>query len=182
MKKLLYANDQSESLATLIKLRIPILVVGLIFGIGISYITSNFEKVLSQNIQIAFFLPFIVYIADAVGTQTETIYARNLKSNNAKFSKYIWKELILGLIVGLIFGFFSSLVILLWIHNFLLAISVGLASCVAIAVAPPVALIVTQSFQNARKDPAVSSGPITTVLQDMLSVLIYGVIATLIIL
>jgi magnesium transporter len=37
---------------------------------------AGFEQRLASNIAIAFFIPAIVYLADAVGTQTEAIAAR----------------------------------------------------------------------------------------------------------
>ena len=79
-----YADDDNESVTTLFKLRAPSLLVGLFLGIGISFITSSFEEVLSRNIHVAFFLPFVVYMADAIGTQTEAIYPRDLKNRQSK--------------------------------------------------------------------------------------------------
>lgn len=177
-----YADDDYESIGTLLKLRTPTLAIGLVLGIGISFIISTFEEVLAQNIQIAFFLPFIVYIAAAVGSQTDAIYSRDLKTGRAKFSNYLRKELILGIIFGLIFGAFSGGIVYLWLKNDLLALSVGLATFIAIATAPMVALIVTQIFQRIHEDPAAGSGPIATVIQDMISVVIYGVVCSIIIL
>ena len=39
---------------------------------------AQFEDILTRNISIAFFLPGIVYLADAIGTQTEAIAVRGL--------------------------------------------------------------------------------------------------------
>ena len=181
-QKIQYADDDYESIGTLFKLRAPTLVVGLILGIGISFITSTFEEVLAQNIQIAFFLPFIVYIAAAVGSQTDAIYSRDLKSGRAKFSNYFHKELILGLIFGLVFGAFSGGIAHLWLKNDLLTISIAIATFIAIATAPIVALLVTQIFQHIHEDPAAGSGPIATVIQDMISIFIYGIVCSVIIL
>ena len=97
-RKTIYADDDYESIGTLLKLRTPTLAIGLILGIGISFLASNFKEVLEHNIQIAFFLPFVVYIASAIGNQTDSIYSRDLKSGRAKFSNYLWKETVLGLI------------------------------------------------------------------------------------
>lgn len=177
-----YADDDYESVGTLMKLRAPALAIGLLLGIGISFATSRFEEVLSQNVQVAFFLPFIVYIADAIGTQTESIYSRDLRTGRAKFSNYLRKELTLGIIFGIIFGIFSGAVVLLWLQDNLLAASVSIASFIAIATAPIIALIVTHTFQSMHKDPAAGSGPITTVIQDLASVVIYGLVASAIIL
>lgn len=181
-QKIQYADDDYESIGTLLKLRAPTLMIGLILGIGISFITSSFEEVLSQNIQIAFFMPFIVYIAAAVGSQTDAIYSRDLKSGKAKFSNYLHKEIILGIIFGFFFGTFSGAVAHFWLKNDLITMSVAIATFIAIATAPIIALIVTQVFQSLHKDPAAGSGPIATVIQDMVSIFIYGMVCSIVIL
>ena len=181
-KTTLYVDDDYESIRTLFKLRIAPLILGLLLGFVISFVTSRFEEVLSHNVQVAFFLPFIVYIADALGTQTEAIYSRDLKTGKAKFANYLRKELALGIIFGSLFGIFSGAIALLWLKNNLLAFSVTIATFLSVAVAPLVALLITQFFQLIHKDPAAGSGPVTTVVQDMISVLIYGVASSIIIL
>lgn len=95
--KIKYADDNYEPIKTLFKLRLPSLIIGLGLGICISFVTSNFEEVLAQNVQVAFFMPFVVYISDAIGTQTETIYSRNLKTGNVKLGRYLRKESLLGM-------------------------------------------------------------------------------------
>lgn len=177
-----YADDKKESVWTLFKLRAPALFLGLILGIGISFISSSFEEVLSKNVEVAFFIPFIVYISDALGTQTEAIYIRDLKTEKVKFSDFLRKEFVLGLIFGAFFGLFSGLVVLIWLHNTLLALSVALSAFIALTTAPIVALIITQIFQSFRQDPATGTGPIATVLQDIISVVIYGTVCSLILL
>lgn len=177
-----YADDDYESVKTLFKLRAPALMLGLLLGVGISFVTSRFEEVLSRNVQVAFFLPFIVYVADAIGTQTEAIYSRDLKTGKAKFANYLRKELSLGVIFGLIFGILSGVVTLLWLKNNLLSLSISIASFLAIVSAPLIALFVAHSWQSVHKDPAAGTGPIATVLQDMLSVIIYGIVTSIILL
>lgn len=180
--KTLYADDDYESIRTLLKVRTPSLVIGLVLGIGISLLTSRFEEVLARHVQVAFFLPFIIYIADAIGTQTEAIYSRDLKTGKAKFINYFRKELLLGIIYGIAFGLVSGGVVFLWLRNNLLALSVATSTCLAIAVAPLVALFVTHLFQSMHEDPAAGSGPIATVIQDMTSIVIYGIVSSVIIL
>ena len=84
-KPIEYADDDYESVRILFKLRAQALGVGLLLAVGISLITSRFEGVLTQHVQVAYFLPFVVYLAAAVGTQTEAIYARDLKTGKARF-------------------------------------------------------------------------------------------------
>src|SRR3989338_6512577 len=105
-KPIEYADDDYESVKLLFKLRAPALGVGLLLAVGISLVTSRFEGVLSEHVQVAYFLPFVVYLAAAVGTQTEAIYARDLKTGKARFHNYLHKETALGLLFGVAFGFF----------------------------------------------------------------------------
>ena len=177
-----YADDDYESIKTLFGLRAPSLIVGLLLGLGISFTTSSFEEVLTHNVQVAFFLPFIVYIADSIGTQTEAIYSRDLKTGRAKFSNYLRKEFAIGAIFGLLFGIFAGAISLLWLRNGLLSLSITIASFLAITTAPLVALLVAHTLQSVHKDPAAGTGPIATVLQDLLSVVIYGIVTSIIIL
>lgn len=182
MKKILYADDSTESIGILLRLRTPALLAGLLLGFGITFITSGFERVLSQNVQVAFFLPFIVYIADAIGTQTESIYSRDLGMGKPNFWTFFFKEWLLGIIYGLLFGVVAGGVAFLWLNDFLLAMSVGVATLIAIMTAPLIALLITHGFQCLGKDPAAESGPIATVVQDMASIVIYGLVCSLIIL
>ncbi|MBP9802268.1 magnesium transporter [Patescibacteria group bacterium] len=181
-KKTVYVDDDYESIKTIFLLRAPSLMVGLFLGIAISFIISNFEKVLAANVHVAFFIPFIVYISAAIGSQTGSIYARDLKSGHAKFYTYLHKEFLLGIIFGVLFGIFSGLIVLWWLQDIPLALSITLSTFIAISTAPVIALLVTQSFQSNHKDPAASSGPIATVIQDMISVIIYGIVTSLIML
>jgi magnesium transporter len=182
MSKIIFADDDYESVKTLFKLRAPALFLGLALGFGVSFVTSSFEKVLTSNIEIAFFLPFIIYIADAVGAQTGAIYSRNLRDGKANFVKYLRKEFTLGIIFGTVFGLISGLISYLWFGENLLSISVALGTFFAILFAPVMAIVVTHTFQLLHKDPAAGSSPIATVIQDMTSVVVFGLICSIILL
>jgi magnesium transporter len=181
-EKIIYVDDEHESISTLFRLRAPALFVGLVLGFGITFLTSSFEKVLEENIYIAFFLPFIIYIADAVGAQTNTIYARDLRKRGSHFMKFLKKEFVLGIIFGLSFSILTGLVSYLWLGNKLLSLSILIATFLSIFIAPISALLIAQLFQSLHKDPAASASPVSTVIQDMISVIIYGFVCSLILL
>ncbi len=175
-----YADDDRYSVRVLALMRIPTLLLGLALGVAMSFVTSRFEEVLSQNVAIAFFIPLIVYMADAVGSQTRDIYVRDLKSGRARFRTYAMKESFLGVILGLLFGAASWIIVGLWFGYGDLAKTVGLAMFAAVAVAPFVALLVAEILQLERQDPAIGAGPIATVILDTISVVIYGLVASVI--
>jgi len=179
---MVYADDDRISVGRLANMRLAPLLIGLVLGVLLSFVTSRFEEVLAANVHIAFFIPFIVYMADAVGTQTQSIYVRDLKTGQANFIVYLFKESVLGLILGLICSALVAVISLFWFKSTELTIAVALSMFGAIASAPIIALVIAEILKIEHSDPAVGGGPIATVIQDTISVLIYGLIASAIIL
>ncbi len=178
----IYANDATEKVSLLLRLRLPWLAIGLLFGSITTLIVARFETLLATEVRLAFFIPIIVYLSDAVGTQTETIYVRNLAKRQTRFSIYLVKELTIGLILGVIFGLAMALFAFIWLRSEEVAATVGIAMFASIASATVIALIVPTILRNRHQDPALGSGPFTTVIQDLVSLLIYFLVATALIL
>ena len=181
-KKIEYADDDTESVKLLLRLRLPPLAVGLVLGLALSFVVSRFEEVIAADVSVAFFIPVIVYLAAAVGNQTQSIYTRDLKTGKANFKSYLVKESILGIILGVVFSVVIGAVLMVWFASKELAMAVALSTLGAVASAPLVALGVTELFYKEHEDPAVAAGPIANVIQDAVSIVIYGLIASAIIL
>ncbi|HKZ34557.1 MAG TPA: magnesium transporter [Patescibacteria group bacterium] len=179
--RLSFTDDAHQRILTLVRLRFPWLTLGLLGGILASVLVSQFKHLLTQNISLAFFVPIIVYMADAVGTQTETMYVRSLSSTPVHFLKYLFKEFVLGLILGGIFGVLVGFFAWLWIGSMVIAFTVGLAMLANVAIAPVVALIVPEILFEEHTDPALGAGPFATVIQDIVSLFVYFLVAAVII-
>ncbi len=175
-----FADDNTEGVSLLIRLRLPWLFVGLIGASLVSFLVSRFEVALSRDIHLAFFLPAIVYMSDAIGTQTESIYVRNVAREQINYSAYVIKEFLLGVSIGALFGLISGGVAYLWLNDSRVSLTVGVAMCVAITIAPLVSLLLASILQREHADPALGAGPITTAIQDLLSIFIYFTVASLI--
>lgn len=174
-------DDDKESMSLMIEHRVPWLAIGLIGGLVATILASQFESVLSKNIHLAFFIPIIVYMADAVGHQTESVYIENLTRKKVHFRVYLIKEFVLGNVMGALFGLCIGLFTYFWFQSFETALTVGYAMFVTMGIAPIVALIVPTILWREHKDPAVGSGPFVTVLQDLISLLVYFYAASVII-
>ncbi|MFH1188455.1 MAG: CBS domain-containing protein [bacterium] len=61
-----------------LKHRLPWLLLGLLGGMFAAGVVKSFEATLSKNLILAAFIPLIVYMADAVGTQMEAFIIRDL--------------------------------------------------------------------------------------------------------
>lgn len=181
-KRVKLEDDTKEDVGLLVERRIPWLFVGLLGGLLLTFISSKFESVLSENISLAFFIPIIVYMSDAIGTQAQTIFIRNSTKKQMRFVIYLVKEFSVGILIGSIFGLALGVLALVWFKSVDVAISVGLAMFVNMSTAPVIALFIAKFLQKEKTDPALGSGPFSTIIQDMLSLLIYFAISTLIIL
>lgn len=160
--------------------RFPWLFVGLAAAMAAAVIVAAFERGLASHLELVFFIPGIVYIADAVGNQTVTLVVRGL-SVGVPVGRVMRRELITGMALGAVLGGLSYPVITLWFdHPVGLAVSASIWA--ASAVATGVAMTLPWLFSKLGMDPAFGSGPLSTVVQDLLSLTIYFSLATLLVL
>jgi len=157
--------------------RIPWLLLGLAGAMASAVIVGGFEEQLDKTVLLAFFLPAVVYMADAVGTQTETVLIRGL-SVGVELRKVIRRELATGFVVGLLMAAaFLPFALLVW-GDGQVAVAVGLALLASCTIATLVAMFFPWLFHRFGADPAFGSGPLATVVQDLLSITVYLFIAT----
>lgn len=175
-------DDTKEPVRHLVWHRLPWLMLGMIGGVGTTVLVSGFQSVLERDVRLAFFIPVIVYLSDAVGIQTETIYIRNLKGRVSKFSKYFVKETLFGFSLGVIFGIALGGFAYMWLRDVAVSITVGVAVLINVTVAPVLAVLIPTILKREHADPALGASPVATVLQDLISILVYFGVASAIIL
>jgi magnesium transporter len=160
--------------------RFPWLLVGLAGAIVAADVVGTFEAQLRVNILLAFFVPGIVYLADAVGTQTETIVVRGL-SLGVPFGRMIWREVVAGVAIGTALAVVAGPVVWWRWGDADVALSVGLAVLAACSTATVAAMGLPWLFETLGLDPAFGSGPLATVVQDLLSIWIYLSVTSLVV-
>lgn len=168
----------TEPPITGVRHRLPWLLVGLVGSMGATYLMSAYEAELEKNIAISFFIPGIVYLADAIGTQSETIAVRGISLSNATFGKMLRNEFSTGILIGLIMGAIYFPFSWFVFHDLQLAYGVSLTIFIAGSIATSVAIIFPWILNAVKIDPAFGSGPMATIIQDILSILIYFLIAS----
>lgn len=165
-------TTSDESILRRLRHRLPWLFIGLLGAILSADLVGMFEAQLQAQVILAFFVPGIVYLADAVGTQTETLAIRGL-SVGMSIEKVFWREVVTGLLTGSVLAAFTLPVVLWRWGRADVAGAVSLAILAACSVASTVAMALPWILKSLRQDPAFAAGPLATVIQDLLSVLIY---------
>ena len=175
-------DDAVEPIGHLVEHRVPWLFVGLLGGLLTAVIVSKYEAILSANIQLAFFIPIIGYLSDEVGTQAEIIYVRALAhKKKVLFRSHLLKESAIGVTLGIIFGAIIGFSAAYWLSSPAIGFTIGLTMFINLSIAPVLAVCVSSILHKYHTDPALGSGPMATVIQYAISLLIYFAIANIII-
>lgn len=153
--------------------RLPWLIVGLAGSAVATLVVARFESALAARPAIAFFIPGLVYLADAIGTQSEAVAVRGLSLSRAGLPHLAGGELRTGLLIGLILGLLSFPLVWAVFGELNLALAVSAALASASAVASVLGLALPYLLGRFGLDPAYGSGPLATIVQDVLSLLIY---------
>jgi magnesium transporter len=153
--------------------RLPWLVFGLAASSLITVVMVGFESALSSNVAVAFFVPALVYIAGAIGTQAVSVSVRNLSVGEVQIGTLLRDELIIGISIGGALGALAASAVVLAFGDAVLALAVGLAVLAGGTVSAVVGFGLPWVFQRFGSDPALGSGPICTIIQDVASLFIY---------
>lgn len=175
-----YDNVMQISLFSTVKHRLPWLVAGTLGGLVIAQIIGQFLHTLENNLVLATFIPLVVYIADAVGTQLEAFVVRDFALfRKLDFGRYFAKHLFAVLLLALILGIATGLFSLILYRRIDLSSVLGLSVAAATVSAVFSGLIVPYIFRKLKVDPANASGPLGTIIQDAVSVAVYFTMASL---
>jgi len=140
---------------------------------------------LETTVALAAFIPVIIGMGGNVGTQSSTIVVRGMATGRVEAGgelKLVYKELRVGLILGVLYGMLLGVFTLL---PFIeapasLGIIVGLSICSSMLIASFVGTVVPLVLQKIDVDPAIATGPFVTTSIDILGVTLYFLIASVV--
>lgn len=175
-------KEEIESLKTpaarLVRARLPSLFIGLLGGLIAAAIISNFESFLNEYIILASFIPVIVYLSDAIGTQSQTLVVRMLALEpNFSLRRYMFREITIGSFLGLVFAASLFAAALLGWGKFDLGIVIGTSIFLSMVTQAFFSTYISVLFEKFGIDPATSAGPIATIISDIVTISMYFGIA-----
>jgi len=166
---------------SILKLRIPWLVIVLIGGLLAGGIIGQFEEILESVVILAFFIPVIMDMGGNVGTQSSTIFIRGVvlgQIDVKKAWKYLGKETLVGLTIGALSGAAAGLVAYLWQGEPLVGVVVFLSMTLTCALASTIGYLFPLLSHRFGFDPAASANPLITTVKDVTGLLIYFTLAS----
>jgi magnesium transporter len=180
-------EDTTEPIYKSVLARLPWLAFLLVIGLLVSLLTSSFEKVILELTTVVFFQSLILGMAGNTGTQSLAVTISKLNDDEKKIGKVIKRELITGFLNGLIIAVIAFGLVM----GFLLLRNEGMAASLKTALSVSISLIISMSIaaflgafvpyvlSKLKVDPAVASGPFITTINDIVAIIIYYSLASL---
>ncbi len=161
--------------------RSPWLFITFIGGLVSAWILGSFQVTLQDYAAVIFFIPFVIGLAGNVGIQGATVIVRGLATGDIQrdnLYRVVKSEISVGVLVGIIFGVLCGSLVFLTSETLLntnpvLGWIVGLGIIFAVSLASLMGSLTPILFINLDIDPAISTGPIITVINDILGLTIY---------
>ncbi len=167
-----------SSATHMVRSRLPWLIIGVIGGILAASLISLFEELLASFIALASFIPVMVYMSDAAGTQSEALIIRSMAlDSKLSFRSYLVREIKISLIIALASGAFAGLLAFLTRQNIILGAIIFFAMFLSIIASVLIATVTPQIFRKINFDPAVATGPLATIISDIATLAIYLAVA-----
>lgn len=161
--------------------RLPWLILLLFIGIVSGKIISGYEDTIQKVVALSFFMPMITGMTGNTGTQSLAVVVRGLVSKDIDkvvVMKLIFRELLVGIIIGVTCGILITLIAFFWQGNPILGVVVGSSLLLALIIGTLAGTVIPLILYRLNIDPAVASGPLITTLNDIFSLITYFGIAS----
>lgn len=161
------------------------LMAAAIGGMLVAFSLSHYESALDMVPALAFFMPVVAGMGGNVGTQSSTIVVRGLAVGFVEADRIrglVVREISLGATLGVLYGVIISSVSLLVGEGsdvWSLALVVVLGTTASMTIAAAVGTCVPLIMDRFGIDPAVSTGPFVTTSVDVVGLLFYFWIGTI---
>lgn len=161
--------------------RLPWLIVNLVTAILAASVVGFFEGTISQVVTLATFMPIVAGMGGNAGTQSLTIVVRgialgDLDKENAW--RIFFKELMVGLITGIVIGAIIAVLGYIWEKNIVFGIVIGVAMILNMMIATMSGFIVPVILKKLKIDPALASAVFVTTVTDVLGFFFFLGLAT----
>ncbi len=178
-------EDLNEPLGQSIRKRIPWLIVLMLLGLVVSSVVGTFETVMAIMPLAVAFQSMILDMSGNSGTQSLAVTIRILTDENLTGKqklKHTLKEVRVGFTNGCILGGVSFVAVGLFIFlakgrpltdSFAVSGCIGLSMIIAMTISSLSGTLIPMLFKKLKVDPAVASGPMITTLSDLVAVVSY---------
>ena len=160
----------SDKVIETTKQRFPWLAVNLVTAILASLVIAQFEVIIAQFVALAVLMPIVASMGGNAGTQSLTVAVRAIATKDltgANVWRVIRREVLVGLINGIIFAVVMGIVGVLWFGGPELGFIIAAAMVINLVVAGLAGTVIPVVLERMGIDPALASGAFVTTVTDV---------------
>lgn len=156
--------------------------VNLITAVIASLVIGLFEHTIEKVVALAVLMPIVASMGGNAGTQTLTLVVRGLalgtiSQSNAR--RVLVKELLIGVVNGLLWAIVVAVVAIAWYHNYLIGLLIAMAMVINLVFAALSGVAIPLLVRRLGVDPALASGVILTTVTDTVGFFAFLGLATI---
>jgi magnesium transporter len=162
--------------------RLPWLLGALVGQLGAVMVMSHFEQSIESMVALTFYIPMIMATAGNIGIQTSSVVVRGLATGEVDFyhlGRHLLRELGTAVMTGAAVAAFIYLISWLISGDPNLSAVLSLSMLLVVLFAAMAGSGIPLLLHRVGVDPAVATGPFITTANDIVSMLIYLGLATL---
>ncbi|MCP4898935.1 MAG: magnesium transporter [bacterium] len=174
-------EEDSESILHVARYRLPWLLICLVGTQLSTFVQVIASREVALYEQMSVFTAAIMAMAGNTSLQSATTTVRRLALDTlprTRFIRHIIREIAVALFMGVVCGVAASLMALVFHHNPLIGIALGLAMAVGMSAASLLGAAMPLVLDILGVDPAVASGPLVSTINDSLALAVYFLMAT----
>jgi len=163
-------SSLSDKVLSTTRQRFPWLAVNLMTAIVASIVIAQFDEALAQVVALAVLMPIVASMGGNAGTQSLTVAVRAIATKDltaANLWRVIRREVLVGMINGLIFAVVMGVIGFLWFDRLELGYVIAAAMVINLVVAGLAGTVIPVALERAGIDPALASGAFVTTVTDV---------------
>ena len=148
-----------------------------------AYVIGFFEDILDQVVALAILITIVPSMGGIAGSQTLTIAIRGLALGQLGSSNYrslIKKEISVGFLNGLLWALVVATMSIIWFGNFAIGMVIALALVVNLLAGALAGAVIPVVLRQIGIDPAIAGGVVLTTVTDVVGIIAFLGLATLV--
>ena len=165
--------------------RFPWLAVNLVTAILASMVISLFDEAIAGLVALAVLMPIVASMGGNAGTQSLTVAVRAIATKDltgANVWRVIRREVLVGLVNGVIFAVVMGVVGVIWFGSPMLGVVIAVAMVINLVVAGLAGTVIPVVLERIGVDPALASGAFVTTVTDVVGFFAFLGLASVILL
>ena len=163
-------EEISDTVVQTVRSRFGWLLVNLVTAILASLVIDLFDGTIQQMVALAVLMPIVASMGGNAGTQTMTVAVRALATRDLNIhnaARIVRRELVVGLLNGLLFAALVGCVAAFWFADVQLGQILAAAMVINMLAAALAGILIPIALDRIGVDPAIASGTFVTTVTDV---------------